>query len=178
MRFLNIIKRLIKQVYLDFLYFFINNFVIFAKLRAKLYKYLHPDIKLFNNVGIRKSVTLYNGSNLTGKLSIGNNSFINDECFLDFSSELNIGDNVAIGMRVLIISSTHKIGNPIRCGKIKNKTTTIKNNCWIGAGSIIYPGVTIGESSIIAAGEIVSIDIPANKLFKNGHLSDIIVNKK
>ena len=41
---------------------------------------------------------------------------------------------------------------------------TIEDNCWIGAGSVICPGVTIGRNSVIGAGSVVTKDIPANSV--------------
>ena len=78
-------------------------------------------------------------------------------------------------MRTLILSSSHKIGNKVRCGLTLKKTTIIEDNCWIGAGVIIYPGITIYSGSIVSAGEIVRKDVPKNKILKNGKLIDIIV---
>lgn len=43
-------------------------------------------------------------------------------------------------------------------------TVTIEDNCWIGAGVTICPGVTIGENSVIGAGSVVVHDIPANSV--------------
>ena len=173
---LNKIKLLIKHIYLDFIYFILNNFVLAPKMRAKLFNFFFLNIYIKKDVSIRKNITFYNGSMLKGSLYIGEKCFFNDQCFLDYSSKLEIGDNVTVGMRTMILSSTHKIEYPIRCGGIKNKITCIEDNCWIGAGVIIYPGVKIGKGCVIAAGEIVYNDVPANMLLKQGNL--IKLNEK
>lgn len=161
---------LLKQVYLNIIYFFCNCCIPISEWRANFYKFFHPDFYFSRGVKLRKNITFYAGSRLTGKLVIGEKSFLNDECYIDYSSKVIIGKHVAIGMRSIILSSSHKIGNPIRCGVLSKKTTIIKDNCWIGAGAIIYPGITIEEGSVISAGEIVSFDIPQNRLLKNGEL--------
>ncbi len=137
------LKKLIRQfiVFLKLMcntisYMIINNFVLIGKHRAVLYNIFFRDFHFKKKVTIRKNVTFYAGSLLCGKLCIGENSFINDECFLDYSSEIFIGNNVAIGMRSMILSSSHKIGVDIRCGPTKKKVTRINDNCWLGAGII------------------------------------------
>ncbi len=170
------IKKLLilcKFIYIKILVFIVNNFIIRGTTRGDIYKILHPDINIVNSVCFRDSVTLYNGGSLQGKLNIEKNVFINSECFIDYSAEVFIESNVTIGMRVIILSSTHSIGEGKRCGKVKRKTTRIEMNSWIGAGAIIYPGCTIASGCVIAAGEVVYENVPKNKLLKNGILSDI-----
>lgn len=51
--------------------------------------------------------------------------------------------------------------------------TTIKDNCWLGAGVIVFPGVILGQGCVISAGEKIDRDIPDNILVKNGNLIPI-----
>jgi acetyltransferase-like isoleucine patch superfamily enzyme len=164
---------LLKIYYLSFLYFVVNNFVQVSSLRAIVYNILHPNFRIANGVKFRSNITFYGGSGLNGKLIIDKNSFINNECFIDYSSSIIIGKNVNIGMRVMILSSTHSIGDPVRCGITKKKETIIKDNSWLGAGSIVFPGVKIGQGSVISAGEVVDFDVPDNMLLKKGKLTPI-----
>lgn len=178
---MKIIKFLLNKllsIYIMLIYFLLNNFVLSAKIRAKFIGILHPKLQLANNVKLRRNVTLYAGGNITGKLTVDAGSFINEEVLLDFSGEIEIGKDVGLAMRSLILSSTHKIGHPKRAGIPKKKKTTIKDNVWIGAGAIIYPGVTVGEGAVIAAGENVYDNVPSNKLLKNGQLTNIVVKKE
>lgn len=158
---------LIKQVYLNILYTVCDKIIIVPILRGTIYNIFHPSFSFAKGVKIRKKVTFYSGSKLKGKLLIGENSFINDECFIDYSSEIIIGSDVAIGMRSLILSSSHKISYPIRCGDLIMKSTIIHDNCWIGANVTIFPGVTIGQGCVISSGEIVRFNLDDNILFKN-----------
>lgn len=76
---------------------------------------------------------------------------------------VTIGDRVLIGYRTQILSSNHVIEgrSPIfHAGHVK-KPVVIENDVWIGAACIILPGVKIGEGAVIAAGSVVTKDIPA-----------------
>jgi len=92
---------------------------------------------------------------------IGKNVFINHECtFLDMGG-ITIEDDVMIGPKVCLTTEGHPI-NPQERKKLLVKPIVIKRNAWIGAGATILPGVTIGENSVVAAGAVVSKDVPAN----------------
>lgn len=102
------------------------------------------------------------------KLIIGNNVSINRGCILNAAGEISILDDVLIGPEVIIYSQNHiyksleiKINEQ---GYIKS-SVLIKENVWIGARSIILPGVKIGCNSIIGAGSIVTKDVPPNCIF-------------
>lgn len=92
---------------------------------------------------------------------IGKNVFINFNCtFLDLGG-ITIEDNVLIGPNVCILSEGHPISPENRHSLIP-KSIHIKKNVWIGAGATVLQGVTIGENAIIAAGAIVSKNVPDN----------------
>jgi acetyltransferase-like isoleucine patch superfamily enzyme len=92
---------------------------------------------------------------------IGKNVFINFDCtFLDLGG-ITIDDHVMLGPKVSLLSEGHPIApndrQTLTAGKIH-----IKKNAWIGASATILQGVTIGENAIVAAGAVVSKDVPAN----------------
>ncbi len=92
---------------------------------------------------------------------IGKNVFINFDCvFLDLGG-ITIEDNVQLAPRVSLLSEGHPIAaqdrQTLTTGKIH-----IKKNAWIGANATILQGVTIGENSVVAAGAVVSKDVPDN----------------
>jgi acetyltransferase-like isoleucine patch superfamily enzyme len=94
---------------------------------------------------------------------IGKNIFINFDCtFLDLGG-IVIEDNVMIAPKVSLLSEGHPVSlndrQTLTAGKIY-----IKKNAWIGANATILPGVTIGENSVVAAGAVVSKDVPANSV--------------
>jgi len=92
---------------------------------------------------------------------IGKNVFINFDCvFLDLGG-ITIEDNVLIAPKVSLLSEGHPISPNERSSLVPGHIH-IKKNAWIGAGATILPGVTIGENSVVAAGAVVSKDVPAN----------------
>jgi len=94
---------------------------------------------------------------------IGNNVFINFDCvFLDLGG-ITIEDNVLIAPKVSLLSEGHPL-HPNERQSLIPGTIHIKKNAWIGAGATILPGVTIGENSVVAAGAVVSKDVPANTI--------------
>ena len=94
-------------------------------------------------------------------IRLGKNVFINHGCsFLDIGG-ITIEDDVQIGPRVNLTSENH----PLDPGDRKTvilQPILIKRNVWIGAGATILPGVTIGENAVVAAGAVVSRDVPPN----------------
>jgi acetyltransferase-like isoleucine patch superfamily enzyme len=92
---------------------------------------------------------------------IGKNIFINFDCvFLDLGGII-IEDNVLIAPKVSLLSEGHPI-EPKHRHALVPKAIHIKKNAWIGAGATILHGVTIGENSVVAAGSVVSKNVPDN----------------
>ncbi|WP_297337324.1 sugar O-acetyltransferase [Algoriphagus sp.] len=90
---------------------------------------------------------------------IGKNVFINHGCsFLDLGG-ITIEDDVQIAPQVKLVTENHPLNPKTRKGLILSPIL-IKKNAWIGAGAMILPGVTIGENSVVAAGAVVSKDVP------------------
>lgn len=74
-----------------------------------------------------------------------------------------IGDYTKIGPNVSIITACHPISPRLRNKGLQyNKQVHIGKNVWLGANSIILPGVTIGDNSIVGAGSVVTKDIPSD----------------
>ncbi|MBC3787315.1 sugar O-acetyltransferase [Spirosoma utsteinense] len=100
-------------------------------------------------------------TNFGRSIRLGKNIFINHACsFLDIGG-ISIEDDVQIGPRVNLTSENHPLDPADRTTLIP-RPIVIKRNAWIGAGATILPGVTIGENSIVAAGAVVSRDVPPN----------------
>ena len=96
-------------------------------------------------------------------ITMGKNVFINHACsFLDMGG-ITIEDNVLIGPKVNLITENHPL-NPNDRKSLICKPIVIKRNTWIGAAATILPGVTIGENSVVAAGAVVTADVPPNTI--------------
>jgi acetyltransferase-like isoleucine patch superfamily enzyme len=95
-------------------------------------------------------------------LSIGKECFIADECFFDLAERIEIGDQVSIGERTIIV--TH-LNVGYRDHPLQEKypamsaPVRIRSGSFIGVGAILLPGVTVGERSFVAAGAVVSRDV-------------------
>jgi len=98
-------------------------------------------------------------------LIIGNNCHVGKNCFFDLSEKIIIEDNVTISMCSTII--THiDVGksNLKKCYPIIKEKVCIKSNSYLGVNSAILMGVTLNEGSFIAAGSVVTRDVPTYTL--------------
>jgi acetyltransferase-like isoleucine patch superfamily enzyme len=92
---------------------------------------------------------------------IGKDVFINFDCvFLDLGG-ITIEDGVLIAPKVSLLTEGHPVSQAERHSLVP-KAIHIKKNAWIGANATILQGVTIGENSVVAAGSVVSKDVPDN----------------
>lgn len=96
-------------------------------------------------------------------IKLGNHVYANFNLTIADDTYVTIGDNTMIGPNVTMSSAAHPILPELRMhGYQYNLPIKIGSNCWLGAGVIILPGVTIGDNSVIGAGAVVTRDIPAN----------------
>ena len=103
------------------------------------------------------------GGDIGEGLKIGNNSNIGPYCYIGCSGYIEIGNNVMISPRVSIYAENHVFGRTDITMKeqgVDRQSVKIEDDCWIAANSIILAGVTIGKGSVIAAGSVVTKDIP------------------
>jgi acetyltransferase-like isoleucine patch superfamily enzyme len=103
------------------------------------------------------------GSAIGEGLKIGNNSSIGPYSYIGCSGYIEIGDNVMMSPRVSIYAENHLFDRPdltIKEQGVKREFVKIEDDCWIAANTVILAGVTIGRGSIIAAGSVVTKDIP------------------
>jgi acetyltransferase-like isoleucine patch superfamily enzyme len=94
---------------------------------------------------------------------IGKNVFINFDCVILDLGGITIEDNVQIAPKVSLLSEGHPV-SPVNRQSLMVGYIRIKKNAWIGANVTILQGVTIGENSIVAAGAVVSRDVPDNTI--------------
>lgn len=91
---------------------------------------------------------------------------INTDCIILDTAPVEFGDYVMVGPRVQIITPEHSTDHLRRRDvSTVSKRVLVGDDAWIGAGSIILPGVTIGERAIIAAGSVVNRDVPADSVY-------------
>ena len=91
------------------------------------------------------------------------NSEINRGCFLLAKDKIIIGENSTLAYQVTILTSANPHGPHNKLSTLYPAMTapvTIGNDVWVGAKAVILPGVTIGECSVVAAGAVVTKDVP------------------
>lgn len=102
----------------------------------------------------------------TPTLSIGNHTIISHGCGLTIGRQVSIGNHCLIASGVQIFDAPGHPTDPVlrQMGKPANpedvRPVHIEDNVWVGSNSIIFPGVTIGEGSVVAIGSLVMNDVP------------------
>lgn len=115
------------------------------------------------------------GGDMVGTRVVGNysniilhkNSEINDGCYLLAKDKIEIGENSTLAYRVTILTGADPNGPYNALSKLYPPLIApviIGNDVWIGANSTILPGVTIGDYAVVAAGSIVTKDVPSGTL--------------
>lgn len=94
-------------------------------------------------------------------IKIGARVFINAGVMLVDTGGITIEDDVLIGPGAYLISVNHKLA-PKQRKELDLAPIVIKKNAWLGARSIILPGVTVGENAVVGAGAVVTKDVQAN----------------
>jgi maltose O-acetyltransferase len=98
-------------------------------------------------------------------LSIGPGCHLTGPLHIDLTAPVSIGARVYMGYDVELITTDHQIGDADqRCGRRVYRPIRIGDGVWIGSRAVILPGVTVGNGSIVAAGAVVTRDVPANAL--------------
>lgn len=96
--------------------------------------------------------------------SVGRNVFINQNCTIYDLGGVSIGDDVLIGPNVSLITEGHPVAPSDRQAYVFARPIVIGSGVWIAAGATIIGGVRIGENSVVAAGSVVTKDVPSDTL--------------
>ena len=119
--------------------------------------------KLFAEVGENCFIESPYFANWGGHhVHLGSNIYANAGLKLVDDTHIYIGDCTMLGPNVVIATAGHPIDPELRAKGLQyNMPVHIGKNCWLGAGVIVMPGVTIGDNTVIGAGSIVTKDIPS-----------------
>ncbi len=103
-------------------------------------------------------------ANWGGKhVHFGRGVYANFNLTLVDDTHIYVGDHTMLAPNVTLATGTHPILPELReRGCQYNLPIRIGNNCWIGAGAVIMPGITIGDNTVVGAGSVVTKDLPAN----------------
>lgn len=127
------------------------------RIRNKLYRW--GEIDIANGARVVSSTSFVGN----GNIHIGPDSFLGHECLLVAAgAPIFIGASVDIGPRVYIGTGSHEIDmlGQHSAGRGTSAPVVIEDGVWVGAGSIILPGVRVGRKTVIAAGSVVTRDVP------------------
>ena len=118
--------------------------------------------KLFAEVGENCYIESPYFANWGGHhVHLGSNVYANAGLKLVDDTHIYIGDCTMLGPNVVLATAGHPIDPELRAQALQyNMPVHIGKNCWLGAGVIVMPGVTIGDNAVIGAGSIVTKDIP------------------
>lgn len=114
-------------------------------------------------VQMEQKAIIYWGAEIRchGKLKIGKGSIIGDKALLDARNGISIGKNVSFSSNISIYTEQHDHRDPMfRCNSSDAFSVNIGDRAWIGPNAIILHGVHIGEGAVVAAGSVVTKDVP------------------
>jgi maltose O-acetyltransferase len=98
-------------------------------------------------------------------LSIGPGCYITGPLHVDLSAPVHIGARVYFGYDVALLTVDHELGESVqRCGPRVYRPIWVDDGVWIASRVAILPGVRLGRGSVVAAGAVVTRDVPANTL--------------
>ena len=119
--------------------------------------------KLFAEVGENCYIESPYFANWGGHhVHLGSNIYANAGLKLVDDTHIYIGDNTMIGPNVVLATAGHPIDPELRGRGLQyNLPVHVGRNCWLGAGVIVMPGISIGDNTVIGAGSVVTKDIPA-----------------
>lgn len=100
------------------------------------------------------------------KIQIGKECFFNHNCSITSAEKITIGDHCMFANNLVIVDHDHVIKDGAVSAELKTKPIIIEAHVWIGANVTILKGVHIGEGAVIAAGAVVTRDIPAHTVAK------------
>lgn len=107
------------------------------------------------------------GENPCAQISIGTSTLISGYLHCDVGAPIRIGNSVRIGHGVSLLTVDHDIGTKdLRSGIRKYGPIEIGDGAWLASHVVVLPGVRIGAGAIVAAGSVVTHDVPDNTLVR------------
>ena len=115
---------------------------------------------------IGKGLVIKNGVNIKfpWKLEIGNNVWLGESCWIDNLDKVFIGNNVCISQGALLLTGNHDYTLPTF--DYRNAPIVVEDGAWVGAKSVVCPGVTISNHSILTVGTIVTKNTEAYGIYQ------------
>ena len=143
-------------------YFFMKLSSKINRLKTKIRSYYYS--KIFKKCGKKPFINRYVVFSCPQNIECGSNVTINPQCYFAAKGGIILGDGVTISAGAKILSSSLKVEDGVIQKRHVHKTVRLCDSVWFGSGATVCPGVTIGENTIIAAGAVVTKDIPPNSI--------------
>lgn len=153
----NVLEKIINRFKTTFIEFWLMvlRFVGLIPLHfVRKFFYIMSGIEIPLDSTIHIGANFFNPNNIV----VGHDTIIGDHCFLDGRAPLTIGNHVGIASQVLIYNDEHDINSPDYGNSFG--PVTIGDYVFIGPRAIILPNIKIGKGAVVAAGAIVTKDIP------------------
>jgi acetyltransferase-like isoleucine patch superfamily enzyme len=145
------------------------------RLRASLLRF--AGVRIGRGTTIWGKILVAGSDDAARNLTIGRDCRINGGCQFDVSAPIDVEDNVTLGHEVLLLTGGHVIGPPgRRAARLTREPIVIRRGAWLGARVTVLPGVTIGAGSVVAAGAVVTRDVPPDTVVAGvpaRHLHDL-----
>jgi acetyltransferase-like isoleucine patch superfamily enzyme len=135
-----------------------------ARVRAHLFR--HGGCDLEQGVGLQGRVVLFGPGRAVTRLHVARGTIIGPRVTFGLDADITIGRNVSIGPYATLYTATHAIGYGSRRMQfgVVARPIRIEDGVWVGMGSLILPGVTLGRGSVVSAGSVVTENVPPNCL--------------
>lgn len=144
---------------------------ILAPVRRRLWAWLSdsPEARAtFAASALRRGLDEHVVFGDPSRLSIHPTAVVNDALFNTESGAIVVGEHAFFGFRVLVLTGTHDISMQgdarQRAVPTQGRDITIETGAWVASGAIVLGPCTIGESAVVAAGAVVTADVPAHTL--------------
>lgn len=155
----------IKKIFTRFYNYFLDTELYFLSFVGCLpshtirnFFYRLSGVKLGRGAVVHMGARFFLPQNIT----VGEGSILGDHIFLDGRAKINIGKHTDIASQVMIYNSEHDLSDPTF--RATEEPVSIGDHCFIGPRVIILPGVSIGDGAIVAAGAVVTKDVPGGSI--------------
>ena len=133
-----------------------NDALPFSRLRVFL-------LRLFG-ARIGAGVVMQHGINVKypWNLAVGDHSWIGESVWLDTLGEITIGSNVVVSQGAFLLTGNHDWSDPLF--GLRVQPIILEDECWIGAGALVCPGVRVGSQAVLSAGSVATGDLAPHKI--------------
>ena len=138
--------------YLTSLLLFESGWFPFSRIKTWLLRFFHA--KIGRGVVIKPHVRI----KYPWRLTVGDHCWIGQEAWIDNLADVTLGSHVCISQKAYLCTGSHD--HRRRTFDLITRPIRVEDGAWLGAGCIVLGGVTIGANSIVAAGSVVSKDVP------------------